>query len=478
MGVLDFLRKTKLQNIEIIEGEYQSESIGNIQLPDTLTETNSFKLANSIAELYFPIDFIADRASKIRYYIADKQGNEVQNTELTRFINDINPLFGFSDLVYQYIFSILADGNSFIYRKVPDNYAKINVNSITRIDILDPTLITFTEYNKINPLTIVSFNELIKKAYYLYGIGSQSELNVNNLVVNKIDGSYRDSSLLLSRSPLFKAQKSINNLLAAYSARYNVYVNNGAAGYLVKKSTGKESAEEVINPVTRDTILADINSRNGITGRRNFWGISSTPLEFVKTLASISELLPFEETLENSIKIAGVFQIPSVLIPRKDQSTFDNMGVAERAVWENSIMSIVDLFCANYTKACTLDVAKYSVKADYSSVSVLENSKIEQSNIKADSEAKIISNKLSLYEKGIIKYNQFLEYIGEQPIEGGDKYIFDMTKVPYSTKLGVGGTQSLQMLISDHNIQPATKINTLVVVYGLTEEEANKIIGV
>ena len=106
MGVLDFLRKTKLQNIEIIEGEYQSESVGNIQLPDTLTETNSFKLANSIAELYFPIDFIADRASKIRYYIADKQDNEVQNTELTRFINDINPLFSFSDLVYQYIFSI------------------------------------------------------------------------------------------------------------------------------------------------------------------------------------------------------------------------------------------------------------------------------------------------------------------------------------------------------------------------------------
>lgn len=381
MGVLDFLRKTKLKNVEIIEGEYQSESIGNIQLPDTLTETNSFKLSNSIAEIYFPIDFIADRSSKLRYYIADKQGNEVQNTELNRFINDINPLYSFSDLVYQYIFSILGDGNSLSYRKTPENYSKISVNSITRIDILDPTLTTFTEYNNVNPLNISNFTDLIKKVYYLYGIGSQSELNVANLVINKIDGSFRDNSLVLSRSPLFKAQKSINNLLAAYSARYNVYVNNGAAGYLVKKSTGKESAEEVINPVTRDTILSDINSRNGITGRRNFWGISSTPLEFVKTLASISELLPFEETLENSIKIAGVFQIPSVLIPRKDQSTFDNMGVAERAVWENSIMSIVDLFCANYTKICTLDAQKYSVKADYSSVSVLKTNETEKEDI-------------------------------------------------------------------------------------------------
>ena len=381
MGVLDFLRKKQIPNIEIIEGEYNTESIGNIQLPDTLTEINAFTLANTIAELYFPIDFIADRASKLRYYIVDKQGNEVLNSELTRFVNNINPLYQFSDLVYQYIFSILSDGNAYSYRKVPDNYKKTNVNSITRIDILDPTLVYLNEFTNINTLDISNYTELIKKAQYLYGLGSQKELTVNNLIINKIDGSFRDSSLVLAKSPLFKASKSINNLLAAYSARYNVYVNNGAAGYLVKKSTGKTSDEEIVNPVTRDTILADINSRNGITGRRNFWGISATPLEFVKTLASISELMPFEETLENSIKIAGVYQIPAVLIPRKDQSTFDNMGVAERSVWENSITSMVDLFCSNYTKICTLDTLGYEVKADYSSVSVLKSNQSETEEI-------------------------------------------------------------------------------------------------
>ena len=44
-------------------------------------------------------------------------------------------------------------------------------------------------------------------------------------------------------------------------------------------------------------------------------------------------------------------------------------------------MSIVDLFCANYTKATTLDVAKYSVKADYSSVSVLKTNEKEIEDI-------------------------------------------------------------------------------------------------
>ena len=40
--------------------------------------------------------------------------------------------------------------------------------------------------------------------------------------------------------------------------------------------------------------------------------------------------MPYEETLENTIKIASIYQIPSDLIPRKDHSTFDNQEGQER----------------------------------------------------------------------------------------------------------------------------------------------------
>ena len=42
----------------------------------------------------------------------------------------------------------------------------------------------------------------------------------------------------------------------------------------------------------RDEIINDINERNGLTGSRNIWGISGIPIEFVKTLATINELMP------------------------------------------------------------------------------------------------------------------------------------------------------------------------------------------
>jgi hypothetical protein len=199
-------------------------------------------------------------------------------------------------------------------------------------------------------------------------------LRVDRLRVFRYDFSSRETSGVLALSPLFKATRSINNLLATYSARYNVYVNHGAAGYLSKKTTsqGMDSAFG-----DREKILEDLNNKNGLTGNRRLWGISSVPVEWVNTLVTIKDLLPFEETLEDSIKIAAVFQIPSQLVPRKDNSTFDNQESQERIVWENTLISLVDTICGYFTRSLTLDQAGYKIKADYSSVSVLKTNEVQ-----------------------------------------------------------------------------------------------------
>jgi len=119
-------------------------------------------------------------------------------------------------------------------------------------------------------------------------------------------------------------------------------------------------------------MLKDINTRMGITGNRHLWGISGIPMEFINTLSDIQKLMPFEETLEDSIKIASVNQIPPELIPRKDQTTFNNKSEAERSVWENGLMSMVETVCENFTRALYLNKVGLQIKADYSTVSCLK----------------------------------------------------------------------------------------------------------
>lgn len=371
--------------------DYDITSIGNIIIPEKLTDNNSFTLANSVAEIFFPVDFYADRISKLRFYIANKAGKEIQSTELNRLVsNQINPLFTFSDLVYQYVFSLLADGNAINYLGVPKLYDTISPSTVERWDVLQPNMVRLSEYNNLSILNVSTWNEVIKQAKYdENGLKSQ-ELDVNKLVIQNYSTRRKSNSLALAKSPLFGANKSIDTLLTVYSARYNVYANNGAAGYLAKKSQKNETFEEIaLKGDQRDKIIADINNKNGITGRRNIWGISGVPIEFVNTLASISELAPLEETVENAIKIAAVFQIPSVLVPRKDQSTFSNQLTAEVTVWENGLLNMAGTVCENLTKMFGITNAK--IMFDTSDVSALKSNEREEENL--------IAQKLSNLEK-------------------------------------------------------------------------------
>ncbi len=463
--------RTKLDIVHDEADQYNTDKVGSISIPDELTHTNAFTLANTVTEIYFPIDFYADRISKLRYFIADKSGNEVQVTELNRFLTSINPLYSFTDLVYQYIFSYLSAGFSVPYRGIPSIYSdKINVNTINRLDILQPNLLEVNEFTNVSILDIQSLNDLIRQARYTENFHPKW-LDIPKMQIDCIDSTRRKDSIIFSQSPLFKAIRSINNLLATYSARYNIYVNNGAAGYLVKKPVSGQSLEAAIDPKGRKDIIDDINNRNGITGRRNLWGISGVPIEFINTLSDIQKLMPFEETLEDSIKIASVFLIPPELVPRKDQSTFNNKSESERSVWENGLMSMVGVVCQNFARAFMLDKIGYSIKADFSSVSALS---INEDKIQ-DTKKKQIDNSILLYEKGLITYNAMLVSINEQPIIGGDKYIFDMTKTPYAVKLGVGGTQAMQAVLTDPTMTLPMKKNALIVVFGLTEQEATQL---
>lgn len=388
MGLLDFLRNKQEKQLNIYEDSMlttEVTKVGTLEIPDKLSDDNAFTLANTVSELYQPIDFLADRASKLRFYIADKNGNEVINTELNRFITNINPLYSFSDLFYQSIFSYLADGNILQYVTVPTSYKNVSVNNISRIDILQPNMVELKEWTNISILQVQKINDFIRELRYADTKTQSTILNPERLNVYNYDLTRKLDSNVLSKSPLFKSYRSINNLLATYSARYNVYANNGSAGWLSKK-TSSTGLESIVGD--RNEIVRDIQNRHGLTGNRQLWGISSTPIEFVNTLVDIQKLMPFEETLEDSIKIAATFQIPANLVPRKDQSTFDNQLEAERSVWENTLISLVDSGCSYFTKSFALDKAGYSIKADYSTVSALK----ENESVIEDVTGKQIAN--------------------------------------------------------------------------------------
>ena len=300
-------------------------------------QSNAYELANTIAEIFIPIDAIAERCSSLKYDIVDINTKEVITPQgnLKRLLDNPNPLDRFSDIIYQSIFAELADGNSYVYTKTADSIVNPTYDNISNIWVLKPNVTKPILHKEIsNPFLMKQVSDLVDyyKTYFFYEhhIKPRYVLHTANLGITQTG---------TGRSPLFACEKNINNILAVYQARYNVYAKNGNAGILAKAPVGGGGAslQEAIDPVTRDTMLKDLQDRNGLIGDKNFIGMSSVPLQFIKTLGTIKELEPFDETLENAIKIAGVFGVNKELIPKKDNATFTNQTIAEKSFWQNVI---------------------------------------------------------------------------------------------------------------------------------------------
>ena len=58
-------------------------------------------------------------------------------------------------------------------------------------------------------------------------------------------------------------------------------------------------------------------------------------MNFIKTLATISELQPFEETEADALVIAGNIGVDKDLLNTKDNSNYENKKNAEINFWQN-----------------------------------------------------------------------------------------------------------------------------------------------
>lgn len=105
-------------------------------------------------------------------------------------------------------------------------------------------------------------------------------------------------------------------------------------------------------------------------------------MNFIRVNASIQELMPFDETLEDAIKIASVFGILAVLVPRKDQSTFSNQESAEQSVYTSTIIPAAKRFCEELTRFLGLEKKGYYIDCDFSDVACLQVGNKEREQVK------------------------------------------------------------------------------------------------
>lgn len=412
------------QVLSIMDGLIRPTVVGN----------NYIDMFKTIPEVFWPINYIAKRISEAHFDLKRTRDDSLvwcNRLGADTILRQPNPIMTWREIVYQHFVYKLATGNAFFRAAMGDNITAdaIKFQWCSNYWSLPAHLVQVKpmEYSYGVPLFgIASIEELIKG--YTLDLGAYSGLTIPYWQIwhdrDGIPELTRGRGYMKAESRLTAVRKPIANLLAVYEARNVIYRKRGALGFIVARKEDP-TGTVALEPAEKDSLRKEIDDRYGVGEGKSPYGVTDIPIDFIRTNLSITELQPFDETLEDAIKIAGIYDIPAVLVPRKDQATFSNQDTAEKDVYTSTIIPMAKRFCEALTTFLGLDRKGLYLDCDFSDVACL------QIGLKESEEVKRLVNErcLSQFNNGLITINDWRSQIHEDALEGEiyDKVKFDMT---------------------------------------------------
>ena len=404
----------------MIDGIYHPLVVGN----------NFIQLFKTIPEVFWPIDFIAKRISEAHFDLKRVKDDSLvwcNRLGADRILKCPNPIMTWRELVYQYFAYKLATGNTFFRAAMPENITEdaVKYRWCSNFWVLPANLVQVKpkQYNWGVPLFGIAEKSELMEGYTL-ALGEYSGLTIPYYqILHDRDGLpelTKGGNYLKSDSRLLAVKRPIANLIAVYEARNVIYLKRGALGFIVAQKEDP-TGTVALEPDEKAALRKEIDSKYGVGEGKSPYALTDIPINFVRTNLSISELQPFDETLEDAIKIAAVFGIPAVLVPRKDQSTFSNQDTAEKSVYTSVIIPAAKRFCEAMTTFLGLEADGLYLDCDFSDVACL------QVGLKEGEEVKKLVNErcLSQFNSGLISINDWRSQIHESALDGE---IFNKTK--------------------------------------------------
>jgi hypothetical protein len=376
-----------------------------------ITQSNAYNIAQSLAEVAFPIDMIADRVSTLTYNIQNSSGKIVDTppASVTRLMNKPNIWSSLTTMMYDACFILMSDGNLVGLRTRPEMYesSPLKPDNILAITLPRPHSYHIHWHRHHRPDMLGNIGDMIDYIHineYCHRITHKG--HDIEYMGNGGSFSFNNAHGYGYRSPLLTAERNINNLLIVYQARYRAYADN-PMGIILSPRTPQSNG---IYDVAKDRneakrIHDDLARRYGIAGydvngeKRDMWAITGVPMQAVKTLATIAELQPFEETREDAVAIAGLFDVDNSLVPSRERVSFtsDNKEAAEANLYDGIITTMANDISDFFTRLMALDKVGLKLVPDMDNVPVLQKRRLQ----KAQSDNLVIDLLLKMQANGL-----------------------------------------------------------------------------
>lgn len=386
---------------------------------------NFITLYESVPEVFFPVRYLVDKIVKGNFKLKSTKDDSVvfSNDSINKFLTQPNALQSFDEFVSLHFLYKFLTGNSFIKASVFSETQKELWKRCDDYWVLPSGSVDIVAYNKAPLFSPANVSDIIQYYRLSYSgimddMPPETVLHIKEANVNTFTCNLKGQSRLVSQI------KPISNLISVYEARNVIYTKRGALGVIVSRKKD-DTGTVALTPDEKENIRKEYNTVYGLGEDKYPVAIIETDTDFIRTSMSIQELQPFDETLQDAISIAGAFSIPAQLVPRKDNSTFNNQQTAERSVYYNIIIPEAKSFVRSLTRFLGLENSGLYLDVDYSDVDALQSGNKERQQT-----LNIISVKCkNEFLSGVITLNDWRAQIGESKVSNPlyDKLILEMS---------------------------------------------------
>lgn len=391
---------------------------------------NFIELFYSLPEVFAPVHEIAKRVSDGNFQLCKDWNDEVdyKDADFNRLFTQPNPLVSFKDFVYQAVCYEILTGRQLFFFNRPDTLIDEYKSVIAWWNL--PAHQVHVEMKKgVDPYTATTLEDFVER--YRLTVNDRNRFFDVKKVLPICHLSLNNGYNLNEVKPLLLgAEKAIRNLIPVYEARGVIYIKRGAMGFIVSRKSDA-SGMMPLTPEEKKKTNLTVNEAYGLQRNKSTIGVIESPVDFVKTSMSITEMEPFNETLADAVAIYATLRVPRHLVPSKDQSTYANADADMKSFYSDVIIPWGKRYAEAWTNYLKLKDFRRYIKADYSHVDVLQENRKE----KADVEKIEGDTWLQRFMNGICTLNDWVVATGNTKVANPiyDKKIFEMEEEELAT---------------------------------------------
>ncbi len=367
----------------------------------------------------------------------------IEGDVYNKIYKEINSKQGLRDFIFESFINWFSTGDLYIWKNVvsygfPAEYIVLpsqNVRAwrLQGLSIFDP--ISYYEFYDGNRYLRIEVEEMIHVQDYNPDVAAMMQ------------------DLGLSPSKPLKNILTSSNELAISEA--SIFKNGGA-----NKLVSSTSLEFGINEKDREALEKGLTQRRGGAESTNKALISGSPVTVHDIGMSPQELQMYNAYLMHLRRVCSAFGIQSQIFNDPMNKAYNNMEAAIKGVITDVAIPRMERFIESVFEKHILPELGVYMKIEKENIDVLQDSPTAQKDMA-----------IKEFEKGLISDTEYRERFGYSKLNQTEE-----NKQILASILGAQGTQALVAIVADPSLSAEQKLESLQILFGLTPEEAQRIV--